>query len=116
MRLFRRECRAGGADGPVRDKGVPCANVPSSCPRDVNSCDPADTGYRGRGRPRPHPLLGRLFSERSTALFRLNRARIREPVRHLVRFHFAKREETLNAAGERLLRLRGLATAKGWRG
>ena len=30
----------------------------------------------------------------------------REPVRHLIRFHFAKREETLNAAGERLLRLR----------
>jgi aminotransferase len=30
----------------------------------------------------------------------------REPVRHLVRFHFAKRVETLNAAGERLMRLR----------
>ena len=30
----------------------------------------------------------------------------REPVRHLIRFHFAKREETLSAAGERLLRLR----------
>ncbi|GKT10601.1 aminotransferase [Desulforhabdus sp. TSK] len=29
-----------------------------------------------------------------------------EPVRHLVRFHFAKREETLTAAGERLLHLR----------
>lgn len=29
-----------------------------------------------------------------------------EPVHHLVRFHFAKREETLRAAGERLLRLR----------
>lgn len=29
-----------------------------------------------------------------------------EPVRHLVRFHFAKREETLREAGERLLRLR----------
>jgi aminotransferase len=28
------------------------------------------------------------------------------PVHHLVRFHFAKREETLRAAGERLLRLR----------
>ena len=27
------------------------------------------------------------------------------PVRHLIRFHFAKREETLAAAGERLLRL-----------
>jgi aminotransferase len=33
----------------------------------------------------------------------------REPVRHLVRFHFAKRVETLNAAGERLLRLREAA-------
>lgn len=31
----------------------------------------------------------------------------REPVRHLVRFHFAKRPETLVAAGERLLRLKG---------
>ncbi len=30
----------------------------------------------------------------------------REPVDHLIRFHFAKREETLNAAGERLRRLR----------
>ncbi len=30
----------------------------------------------------------------------------REPVRHLVRFHFAKRTETLHAAGERLLKLR----------
>jgi len=30
----------------------------------------------------------------------------REPVNHLIRFHFAKREETLIAAGERLLRLR----------
>ncbi|MCK6501604.1 MAG: aminotransferase class I/II-fold pyridoxal phosphate-dependent enzyme, partial [Nitrospira sp.] len=29
----------------------------------------------------------------------------REPVRHLIRFHFAKRDETLHAAGERLLRL-----------
>jgi len=29
-----------------------------------------------------------------------------EPVRHLIRFHFAKREETLAAAGERLKRLR----------
>jgi aminotransferase len=26
----------------------------------------------------------------------------REPVKHLIRFHFAKREETLRAAGERL--------------
>jgi aminotransferase len=30
----------------------------------------------------------------------------REPVNHLIRFHFAKREETLRAAGERLLRLK----------
>jgi aspartate/methionine/tyrosine aminotransferase len=30
----------------------------------------------------------------------------REPVRHLIRFHFAKREETLVAAGERLKLLR----------
>jgi aminotransferase len=30
----------------------------------------------------------------------------REDVRHLIRFHFAKREETLAAAGERLLSLR----------
>jgi L-glutamine---4-(methylsulfanyl)-2-oxobutanoate aminotransferase len=30
----------------------------------------------------------------------------REPVRHLIRFHFAKREETLAAAGERLKTLR----------
>lgn len=29
----------------------------------------------------------------------------REPVRHLVRFHFAKRDKTLHRAGERLLRL-----------
>ncbi len=32
----------------------------------------------------------------------------REPVNHLIRFHFAKREETLRAAGEKLLRLREL--------
>lgn len=30
----------------------------------------------------------------------------REPVRHLIRFHFAKQEATLRAAGERLLALR----------
>ena len=30
----------------------------------------------------------------------------REPIKHLIRFHFAKREETLVAAGERLLRLK----------
>jgi aminotransferase len=29
----------------------------------------------------------------------------REPVNHLIRFHFAKREETLRAAGERLVGL-----------
>ena len=39
----------------------------------------------------------------------------REPVRHLIRFHFAKREQTLNAAGERLVRLRERAP-QGWRG
>jgi len=33
----------------------------------------------------------------------------REPVNHLIRFHFAKRPETLQAAGERLLKLRELA-------
>ncbi len=32
----------------------------------------------------------------------------KEPVRHLIRFHFAKREETLRQAGERLLKLREL--------
>jgi len=30
----------------------------------------------------------------------------REPVNHLIRFHFAKKEDTLRAAGERLLRLK----------
>ena len=35
-----------------------------------------------------------------------------EPVRHLIRFHFAKRTETLAAAGERLLRLREKAAAR----
>ena len=29
-----------------------------------------------------------------------------EPVKHLIRFHFAKRVETLRAAGERLRRLK----------
>ena len=33
----------------------------------------------------------------------------REPVRHLIRFHFAKRTETLVAAGERLVKLRAKA-------
>jgi aspartate/methionine/tyrosine aminotransferase len=32
-----------------------------------------------------------------------------EPVHHLIRFHFAKRTETLVAAGERLLTLRDKA-------
>lgn len=35
----------------------------------------------------------------------------REPVHHLVRFHFAKREETLRAAGERLAQLSVRANA-----
>ena len=30
----------------------------------------------------------------------------KEPIKHLIRFHFAKREETLVAAGERLLKLK----------
>ncbi len=30
----------------------------------------------------------------------------REPVQHMIRFHFAKREETLHKAGQRLLRLK----------
>jgi aspartate/methionine/tyrosine aminotransferase len=33
----------------------------------------------------------------------------REPVNHLIRFHFAKREATLRAAGDRLQRLRAMA-------
>jgi aminotransferase len=39
-----------------------------------------------------------------------------EPVRNLIRFHFAKRTETLVAAGERLLRLREKAHGKRARG
>lgn len=35
----------------------------------------------------------------------------REPVNHLIRFHYAKKEETLRAAGERLLKLRERAGA-----
>jgi aspartate/methionine/tyrosine aminotransferase len=31
-----------------------------------------------------------------------------EPVKHLIRFHFAKKEETLKAAGEKLLKLSSL--------
>lgn len=37
----------------------------------------------------------------------------REPVNHLIRLHFAKREETLRAAGERLLRLREIGSGLG---
>jgi aminotransferase len=36
----------------------------------------------------------------------------REPVNHLIRFHFAKRLETLAAAGERLQLLRAKAAAR----
>lgn len=36
----------------------------------------------------------------------------RDPVRHLIRFHFAKRTETLTAAGERLLKLREKARTR----
>lgn len=36
----------------------------------------------------------------------------REPVRHLIRFHFAKSTETLAAAGERLLKLREKARTR----
>lgn len=39
----------------------------------------------------------------------------REPVNHLIRFHFAKKEETLEAAGERLKRLRDIWRTKGYR-
>ena len=38
----------------------------------------------------------------------------REPVRHLIRFHFAKQTETLLAAGERLLLLREKAGRTAW--
>lgn len=37
----------------------------------------------------------------------------REPVNHLIRFHFAKRIETLNEAGERLLKLKELVSTIG---
>ncbi len=37
----------------------------------------------------------------------------REPVRHLIRFHFAKRAETLHEAGKRLGRLREAARRRG---
>ena len=36
----------------------------------------------------------------------------REDVRHLIRFHFAKKEDTLREAGRRLLKLRELAQAR----
>ena len=37
----------------------------------------------------------------------------REPVKHLIRFHFAKQTPTLQAAGERLLKLREKARGRG---
>jgi aminotransferase len=39
----------------------------------------------------------------------------REPVNHLVRFHFAKRDETLLAAGERLKKLRSIWKERGYK-
>jgi aminotransferase len=39
----------------------------------------------------------------------------REPVNHLIRFHFAKRDETLKEAGRRLIRLRSIWREKGYR-
>jgi aminotransferase len=39
----------------------------------------------------------------------------REPVNHLIRFHFAKKEETLIAAGERLAELRNIWAVRGYR-
>jgi aminotransferase len=36
----------------------------------------------------------------------------REPVNHLIRFNFAKKDETLHAAGERLLKLSESATQR----
>jgi aminotransferase len=39
----------------------------------------------------------------------------REPVNHLIRFHFAKKEETLAAAGERLAGLRDIWAKRGYR-
>jgi aminotransferase len=38
----------------------------------------------------------------------------REPVNHLIRFHFAKKEETLIAAGERLAELRDIWAKRGY--
>ncbi len=39
----------------------------------------------------------------------------REPVNHLIRFHFAKKEETLHEAGRRLARIEELWSAEGYR-
>ena len=36
----------------------------------------------------------------------------KEDIRHLIRFHFAKKEETLREAGKRLLKLRELAALR----
>lgn len=38
----------------------------------------------------------------------------REPIHHLIRFHYAKAEETLIAAGERLLKLRDIWKERGY--
>ncbi|MCK9191577.1 MAG: aminotransferase class I/II-fold pyridoxal phosphate-dependent enzyme [Sphaerochaetaceae bacterium] len=38
----------------------------------------------------------------------------REPINHLIRFHYAKQEETLHAAGERLLKLREIWRERGY--
>ncbi len=38
----------------------------------------------------------------------------REPVNHLIRFHYAKKEETLHAAGEKLLKIRDVWREKGY--
>ncbi|MDR3170040.1 MAG: hypothetical protein LBU17_00260 [Treponema sp.] len=38
----------------------------------------------------------------------------REPVHHLIRFHFAKKEATLNAAGDRLKELERLWKTRGY--
>lgn len=38
----------------------------------------------------------------------------REPINNLIRFHFAKQEETLNAAGEKLLKLRDIWRTNGY--
>jgi hypothetical protein len=38
----------------------------------------------------------------------------REPVHHLIRFHFAKKEETLRVAGERLGELKTAWAKRGY--